>query len=550
VFTFLLSPITEQAVETGPFDLSSSSYGPAVGEIALKSPVLADVKHQHGSYGAGEQHYDLTIDSGIEAPDGYPRRAIRVNGKFGAPLLTAYAKDRLFVNVTNHISDPEIRNSTSIHWHGPFQNRTQSEDGAAFITQCPISPGHNYVYNFSTVGQTGTYWYHSHLSDQYCDGLRGPLVIYDPEDPLKYLYDVDDESTVITLGEWYHDPSIKAMALALEGGKLSPEPKSILINDVGKFPGGPKVNNAVVPVKKGLRYRLRFVNLGCLASIKVAIDDHRFTVIEADGQEIQPLEVDSIRIFPGQRYSVVVNANQTIGNYWIRTSTIPALHEPIGTSNIYNAILRYDTAPEVDPETITGGDKELKEEDMVPWVEPGSLGDKPADFNETLNFRPNFSNLRWEINNVSFFSPKMPELLQILNGNTKLVPEGSIITVKGQDIVELTIPDTLPVANAHPFHLHGHAFDVIKSAYQTERNYKNPPRRDVVGVYGDSEVVIRFRADNAGPWIFHCHIDWHLNRGLAVVIAEDVPGVKEHAYIPPAWNELCPIYDALPPYEQ
>lgn len=38
----------------------------------------------------------------------------------------------------------------------------------------------------------GTYWYHSHFSNQYCDGLRGALVIRDPEDPHATLYDVDD----------------------------------------------------------------------------------------------------------------------------------------------------------------------------------------------------------------------------------------------------------------------------------------------------------------------------------------------------------------------
>ncbi len=68
----------------------------------------------------------------------------------------------------------------------------------------------------------GTYWYHSHFKNQYCDGLRGPLVIYDPNDPHRGLYDVDNgkidfgkesftrlrvifaESTVITLADWYH----------------------------------------------------------------------------------------------------------------------------------------------------------------------------------------------------------------------------------------------------------------------------------------------------------------------------------------------------------
>lgn len=40
--------------------------------------------------------------------------------------------------------------------------------------------------------KTGTFWYHSHLSLQYCDGLRGPLVVYDPFDPAAHLYDVDN----------------------------------------------------------------------------------------------------------------------------------------------------------------------------------------------------------------------------------------------------------------------------------------------------------------------------------------------------------------------
>jgi iron transport multicopper oxidase len=43
-------------------------------------------------------------------------------------------------------------------------------------------------------------------------------------------------------------------------------------------------------------------------------------------------------------------------------------------------------------------------------------------------------------------------------------------------------------------------------------NLVNPPRRDVVGV-GGSEVRIRFKADNPGPWFLHCHIDWHLEAG-------------------------------------
>lgn len=88
----------------------------------------------------------------------------------------------------------------SKHWHGIFQRESNWADGTAYISQCPIRQQQAFEHRFSVAGQSGTYWYHSHYSTQYCDGLRGPLVIYDPDDPLAYLYDVDDgESPLIYL---------------------------------------------------------------------------------------------------------------------------------------------------------------------------------------------------------------------------------------------------------------------------------------------------------------------------------------------------------------
>ena len=73
-----------------------------------------------------------------------------------------------------------------------FQTDTNWADGAAFVNQCPISANNSFTYTFTAADQAGTFWYHSHYSTQYCDGLRGPLVIYDPDDPYLDLYDVDD----------------------------------------------------------------------------------------------------------------------------------------------------------------------------------------------------------------------------------------------------------------------------------------------------------------------------------------------------------------------
>ena len=89
---------------------------------------------------------------------------------------------------------------------------------------------------------------------------------------------------------------------------------------------------------------------------------------------------------------------------------------------------------------------------------------------------------------------------------------------------------------------------MIRSAGSTAYNYDNPVWRDTVSTglaSNNDNVTIRFQTDNAGPWFLHCHIDFHLNAGFAVVLAEDVPDVKYANPVPQAWKDLCPTYDAL-----
>ncbi|KAJ7081230.1 Cupredoxin [Mycena epipterygia] len=96
----------------------------------------------------------------------------------------------------------------SQHWHGIFPDRTASEDGPAFVNQCPTAPGMFYQYNYPLLNQTSTYWFHSHLLTQYVDGERGVLVVLfdiatDLDDPLGNSYDVDTDATIVTLADWY-----------------------------------------------------------------------------------------------------------------------------------------------------------------------------------------------------------------------------------------------------------------------------------------------------------------------------------------------------------
>jgi len=144
--------------------------------------------------------------------------------------------------------------------------------------------------------------------------------------------------------------------------------------------------------------------------------------------------------------------------------------------------------------------------------------------------------------------PTVPILLQILSGTTSaidLLPSGSIYALPLNSVIQLSIPGILE-GSSHPFHLHGHNFDVVRSAGSDTYNYINPPRRDVVniGTLGDN-VTIRFTTNNPGPWFLHCHVDWHLEHGLAIVFVEDSADIAAVNPVPPSWEDLCPAYIAL-----
>ncbi|KAF9459184.1 laccase 3 precursor [Collybia nuda] len=492
---------------------------------------------------------NLKIVNKVISPDGFNRSAVLAGGTFPGPLIRGNKGDRFRLNVTDTLTDPTMLRSTTIHWHGIHQKGKNYADGTAFVTQCPISPGDSFLYDFPVPNQAGTYWYHSHLSTQYCDGLRGAMVIYDPRDPHKHLYDIDDESTVITLAEWYHVP-------ARSVGVVPPDALSTLINGRGRYNGGPMVPLSVVNVRQGKRYRFRIIGMSCEPNFIFSIDRHLMTVIEADGENTVPHVVDSIQIHAGQRYSIVVNANQQVANYWIRANPSALLGHPGFDGGRNSAILRYAGAPNVDPKSeMVPSVKPLREIDLHALTDAAAPG-KPyvggADI--VLNIKHDFdANIsKFTMNGHPWIPPSVPTFLQIMSGAKtaqELMPNGSYYSLPRNKVIELSLPGTGEnLGGPHPFHLHGHSFSVIRSAGSETYNFKNPVRRDTVDTGLDgSNATIRFKTDNAGPWFLHCHIDWHLELGLAVVFAEDIPHTVEENPVPEAWKNLCPKYDSLTP---
>ncbi|GLB41430.1 putative multicopper oxidase family protein [Lyophyllum shimeji] len=490
----------------------------------------------------------LTILERDIAPDGFTRSAVLAgssanSAKFPGPLITGFRGSTFNLNVIDSLTDHSMLTATSIHWHGLFQEGSSWADGPVGVSQCPITPGHSFLYKFKVPDQAGTFWYHSHLSTQYCDGLRGALVVYDLLDPHRSKYDIDNDDTVITLADWYHKPARSA--------GLVPTADATLINGKGRYAGGPTSPLAVVRVIKGLRYRFRLVSISCDPNYVFSIDGHTMTIIEVDGINVQPLEVDSIQIFAGQRYSFVLKANQPIGNYWIRAK--PNIGTTTFDGGMNSAILRYLLAPNTDPTTTqTPNSNPMLETNLHPLTNPAAPGAPNAggaDVAINLAIAFDFASLKFTVNGATFVPPTAPVLLQILSGAQNaqsLLPPGSVYGLPPNKVIELTIPGG-SIGSPHPFHLHGHAFSVVRSAGSSVYDYANPVRRDVVsaGFAGDN-VTIRFKTDNPGPWILHCHIDWHLEIGLAVVFAEDMATVAQ-SNPPQSWDDLCPTYNAANP---
>ncbi|KAG6826462.1 hypothetical protein H0H92_015691 [Tricholoma furcatifolium] len=434
-------------------------------------------------YGSIGPNANLHIMNKNVSPDGFTRSAVlagsnAASGTFPAPLITGSKGSRFNLNVVDSLTDDTMLKATSID---------------------------------SLIAPT-----------QYCDGLRGPFVVYDPHDPHKSMYDVDDDNTVITLADWYHTPAHLL--------PLITKPDSTLINGKGRYVNGPATPLSVITVTKGLRYRFRLVSLSCDPNYVFSIDGHNMTVIEADGVNVQPVTVNSLQIFAGQRYSFVLSANQPIGNYWIRAQPNNLNTTFIGQNS---AILRYANALIADPNTTQSPySNPLLESNLHPLVNPAAPGlpvAGGADVPLNLALALNTTSGRFSINGFSFDPPSVPVLLQILNGASpsSLLPSGSVIALPPNKVVELSIPGGAP-GSPHPFHLHGVQRDVVST-----------------GVAGDN-VTIRFTTDNAGPWILHCHIDFHLDRGLAIVFAEDSPKIANSSQ-PASWDQLCPIYDSANP---
>lgn len=95
--------------------------------------------------------YDWNITWVLANPDGMAvRPVIGVNNQWPFPVINATKGDQIVAKVTNGLGNE----TTSVHWHGLYQNGTNYMDGPPGIVQCPIPPGHTVTYNFTVCTPT------------------------------------------------------------------------------------------------------------------------------------------------------------------------------------------------------------------------------------------------------------------------------------------------------------------------------------------------------------------------------------------------------------
>jgi len=152
------------------------------------------------------------------------------------------------------------------------------------------------------------------------------------------------------------------------------------------------------------------------------------------------------------------------------------------------------------------------------------------------------------LNDISFQLPTVPTLYEVSTGNNSFPVSSHVTLMNTGGVVEVVFNnfDT----GDHPFHLHGLNFAVLgyhdydymvpgspTSEQQALLNFENPPIRDVVTIPIGGWVVIRFVANNSGIWFMHCHMEWHLAAGLALIM--NILPQPSPSVFPEASLQLC-----------
>ncbi|OUJ06331.1 copper resistance system multicopper oxidase [Acetobacter malorum] len=517
-----------------------------------------------------------------------------IGGTVPGPVLRWRQGDTVAVNVTNTLRHED----TSIHWHGI---RLPSEmDGVPGLSFTGIKPGETFTYRFR-LHQSGTYWYHSHSGMQEAQGLYGAVVI----DPIHPDPNACDRDYVILLSEWtdvspmdminnlkmqddYYvfrqrtaasfpkEAREAGSALAALKDRLAWSRMRMAATDISDVTGiiytyllnghAPDANwNGLF--RPGERVRLRFINGSSMTFFDIRIPGLEMLVVQADGNDVEPVPVDEFRIGVAETYDVIVQPKED------RAYTIFAQSEDrtgFARGTLAPRAGMAGPVPPMDPrpvrtmidmgmgnmkpgESMSGmemGSKDMSAGSMagmdmhgmdmshmnhtMPPIEVDDPGPPPINVeNQNVAVMPvdrlgspgdgleqngrrvlNYKQLRATRPGAD---PRPPsrEIILHLTGNMeryiwgfngrKFSESGPIRLKKGERVRFTLINDTMM---EHPIHLHG-----LWSELENGQGDFRPYKHTLISQPG-SQMSYLVTADVPGMWAYHCHLMLHMDLGM------------------------------------
>ncbi|WP_417531824.1 copper resistance system multicopper oxidase [Marinobacter lipolyticus] len=541
---------------------------------------------------AGE--YDISVDRVQIDTGDFVKEGIGYNGASPGPVLRFKEGEEVTLNVTNNLDV-----MTSIHWHGlilPFE-----QDGVPGISFPGIAPGETFTYQFPVV-QNGTYWFHSHSGFQEPDGAFGAIVI-EPEGREPFRYDREYVVQLTdkhphsgdrimrnlkmmpdyynrkqqTVGEFFSDASQNGLMNTLRdrmawGGMRMMKAD---VEDVQGFTGmingkGPEQNWTGL-FEPGERIRLRFINSSAMTYFDVRIPGLDMTVVQADGNNVQPVNVDEFRIGVAETYDVIVRPKdaqaytifaESMGRSGYARATlapeegmeapVPPMREPArltmadmsgmhgmdhggmdhgdmsasdGMNQTAMADMDHSGMASMDHSSMAGMDHSAMAEGdgqaSDPFYANGSgLTPVAANGGKFLSY----ADLKAQ---KPLYEEREPtrEIELRLTGNMERYT-WSINGVKYEDAdpIRLNYGERIrfkfvnETMMTHPMHLHG-----MWSILDVGAGEWNPIKH-TVSVQPGTTVYMETEVDAPGQWAFHCHLSYHAAAGMfRKVIVEGGP---------------------------
>lgn len=508
----------------------------------------------------------LTVGESHFSTGGRSAHAVTVNGTLPAPLIRLKEGSNVRIAVTNRLKE-----DTSIHWHGlivPFQM-----DGVPGVSFPGIAPGETFVYDFP-VRQSGTYWYHSHSGMQEAVGHYGPIVI-DPAgpDPVQAT-----REHVVILSDWSPiHPHILLKRLKQNGGYFNMQRQTLAgllagqdqslgerlrwgamrmdptdVSDVSGSTYSFLVNghgtaeNWTGLFTPGERVRLRIINASAMTNFNVRLPGLPMTVVQCDGQNVQPVETDEFQIGIAETYDVVVQpaeakpygliAEAIDRSGLVRATLAPriGMTAPVPPLRARPLLGMKDMGMDMSGMGHGGMERhamKMRDPTVAPQVRMGPgvatlspmpvdrTADRPTGLEHVAHRVLTYADLKSLTPNSDRRPPSrtldihltanMERYMWSFDG-VKLSDGAQPIAFRHMERIRVNlINDTMM---PHPIHLHGHFFELVTGAGD------HNPRKHSVNVLPGGKVSFDLTADALGDWAFHCHMLLHMHAGMMRVV--------------------------------